>query len=60
MKKIETELYLLHKRDEIVWSLAKQGYTSAQINRMFGTPRSTVHAIISRMPDSWLSPWVKK
>lgn len=53
------EQYLAHKRNEIVWSLIKQGYTSTQVSRMFSMPRSTAHKIASQMPHNWESPWKK-
>lgn len=60
MKKIQTiEPYLAHKRDEIIWSLIRQGYTPAQISRMFSMPTSTSHKIAARLPENWESPWKK-
>ena len=59
MKKQELEPYLVLKRNEIIWSLIKQGYTSAQISRMFSMPKSTAHKIAGQLPDNWVSPWKK-
>lgn len=59
MKKTELEPYLVLKRNEIVWSLVKQGYTSAQVSRMFSMPKSTAHKIAGQLPENWVSPWIK-
>ncbi len=53
------EEYLKDKRDELMWSIYKQGYNSAQVGRIFGLTRSSAHDIIKRMPKNWESPWVK-
>ena len=55
----EIEPYLALKRNEIVWSLIKQGYTPAQVSRMFSMPTSTSHKIASQIPPNWESPWKK-
>lgn len=56
----EIEDYLIKKRDEIVWSLRTQGFTPAQITRMFSNMgRSNTHKIVSKMPKGYKSPWVK-
>lgn len=55
-----TEEYLIHKRNEIVWSLVSQGYTAAQISRMFSNlGRSNTHKIVISCPKGYKSPWVK-
>lgn len=60
MSKIQTiEPYLATKRNEIVWSLIKQGYTPAQVSRMFSMPTSTAHKIAKQLPANWESPWKK-
>ncbi len=53
--------YLISKRDEIVWSLVSQGYTSAQITEMFSNlGRSNTHKIVKKIPKNYKSPWVKR
>lgn len=53
------EEYLKEKRQELMWGIAKQGYTAAQVGRIFGLSRSTAGDIIKKMPENWSSPWVK-
>jgi hypothetical protein len=54
------EEYLIYKRNEIVWSLVSQGYTPAQITRMFSNlGRSNTHKIVVNCPKNYKSPWVK-
>lgn len=54
------EEYIIHKRDEIIWSLYSQGYTSAQISRMFNNmSKSNTHKIVVRCPKGYKSPWIK-
>jgi transposase len=53
------EEYLKEKRQELMWSIAKQGYSAAQVGRIFGLSRSTAADIIKKMPVDWQSPWVK-
>ena len=55
----KTELYIIEKRNEIIFSLASQGYTQAQIGRMFRLERATVGIILKRMPNGYVSPWKK-
>jgi len=53
--------HLLDKRDELIWSLASQEYSHADIGRIFNVRhRSTVLRIIARKPARWISPWVKR
>lgn len=59
-KQETTEEYLVAKRDEIVWSLSSQGYSSAQISRMFSNlGRSNTHKIVKKCPKNYKSPWKK-
>lgn len=53
------EKYLREKRQELIWALAKQEYTGAQIAKLFGTTRSTVAFIIKQMPADWQPKWKK-
>ena len=54
------EDYLREKRNELMWSLAKQGYNAAQIGKMFGLTRAASNDVIKTMPATWRSPWSKK
>ena len=54
------EDYLKDKRSELMWAIAKQGYTAAQVGRIFGLSRSTAADIINKCPEGWVSPWVKR
>ena len=45
----KTEIYLIEKRNEIIFSLASQGYTKAQIGRMFRLERATVGVILNKI-----------
>jgi len=60
MLNIEKEPNLLEKRREIMWSLTSQNFNKAQIGRIFGLSRSRAHAIMSKCPKGWKSPWSKK
>ena len=53
------EQYLREKRAELIWALAKQGYTGAQLSKLFGTTRSTIAFIIKQMPKDWQPKWRK-
>lgn len=54
-----TEQHILDKRKELVWALAKQGYTMAQLGRLFNISRARVSIIAKEMPTGWQSPWKK-
>jgi len=54
------EPYLREKRQELIWALAKQGYTAAQLSKIFGVDQSTASRIIDAMPKDWRTRWVKK
>ena len=51
--------YLQYKRDELVWALGTQDYSLADIAAVFNMSKTGVHKIMSKCPDSWVSPWVK-
>ena len=53
------EKHLTAKRNELVWALATQDYTNAQIGRIFNINRSTVLRIIEKKPSGWVTPWWK-
>jgi len=60
MSKLEP--YLAEKVQELIWSMSDpdtQGYSGAQIARMFNMPKSTAHDIIKRKPLGWKAKWVK-
>lgn len=52
--------YLRDKRNEIVFALAKQGYSQAQLAVLFNLSTSRVSAILSTMPSNYRSKWVKR
>lgn len=54
------EPYLEDKRNELLWALEAQGYTRAQIGRMFNENRVTVHRIMTAKPKGWVTKWVKQ
>jgi hypothetical protein len=59
--KVRVENHLLEKRDELIWALSLQGYTSSQIGRIFNIRyRSTVTRIIKKKPSRWTPKWVKR
>lgn len=51
--------HLVEKRNEYIWSLAKQEYSCSEIADIFNLSRSRIHVIISKMPNTWVSPWKK-
>lgn len=54
------EPYLQEKRAELMWALGQQGYTNAQLAKIFGfKSRSHVGEIMKKMPVGWKSPWRK-
>jgi len=53
------EQHLLDKRDEIVWALALQDYTNAQIARIFSVHRSVIGKIMNRQPKDYKPKWQK-
>jgi len=54
------EPHLLAKRQELIWALAKQGYTAAQIGRFFRLDRALTFRIIKSMPKNYQTKWVKR
>lgn len=54
------EPHLKEKRDEIIWALDAQGYTFAQIGRMFNRNTSTILRIVEVKPKDWETKWIKK
>lgn len=52
--------YLKDLRDEAIWFHSKyKGLNGSQIAVIFNIPRSTVHDVIKRMPESWVTSWSK-
>jgi len=59
-KKKRIPRHLVDKRNEWIWSLAvQQDYNASEIALMATLHRSTVHDIINKMPENWVSPWRK-
>ena len=54
------EQHLKDKRDELIWALALQNYSNAQIARMFGLNRMAIKRIVDRKPKDYQSKWVKR
>lgn len=53
--------YLRDKQTELMWALAAQDYSPAQIQLIFGFKHlSTVTRIIDKLPPNYISPWVKR
>ena len=57
---IEIEQHLKDKREELIWALSLQGYTHAQIARIFGMSRVSVGRIVVNMPKDWQPKWIKR
>lgn len=54
------EQYLKDLRDEAIWFHSKyKGLNGSQIATIFNIPRSTVHDIIKKAPEGWVSSWTK-
>ena len=53
------EQHLMDKRNELIWALAGQDYTQAQIGRIFNLDRSTILRIIEKKPVRWVTSWQK-
>jgi len=52
--------YLRDKRNELIFALAKQGYSQAQLAVMFNLSTSRMNTIVATMPANYVSPWVKR
>ena len=59
MSKQSIEPYVVEKRHELIWALAKQGYNIRHIAYIFGLSTSMAHNIIQKMPANYESPWKK-
>ena len=57
---IKLESYLEEKRNEIIWALAHQHFTNAQIGRIFNRDRGTIADILKKKPRDWQTKWIKK
>lgn len=53
------ENHLRQKKFEIIWALDVQGYTDAQIARMFDCHRSTIMRIMQQRPKDYTPKWIK-
>jgi hypothetical protein len=51
--------HLSNKRAELIWALAQQDYSDADIGNMFNITKQRVLAIRKQMPSGWSSPWIK-
>jgi len=51
--------YLSEKRAELIWALAKQQYSEAEIGSIFNISKQRVNVINQQMPKGWSSPWIK-
>ena len=56
----QLEPYLIEKRNEIMWALARQGHSTTGIGRMFGMSKSRASVILRAMPKNYVSKWVKR
>lgn len=56
----QLEPYLIDKRNEIMWALAKQGYTTTDIGRIFNMSKSRASVIIREMPINYTVKWIKR
>jgi len=54
------EPHLREKRDELIWALDLQGYTLAQIGRIFNRNRATILDVIKKKPKDWVPKWIKR
>lgn len=54
------EIHIQEKRNELIWALNAQGYTDAQIGRMFNLHRASVGRIVREKPQDWTVKWFKK
>jgi len=52
--------YLRDKRNELIFALAKQGYTQAQLATIFNLSVSRMSVIISKMPEGYRTKWFKR
>lgn len=52
--------YLRDKRNELLFALAKQGYSQAQLAIIFNLSTSRISTIIAMMPENYRSRWVKR
>jgi len=58
-KKLGIKPHLSIKRAELIWALAQQGYSDADIGNIFNITRQRVLAVRGEMPSGWVSPWIK-
>jgi len=51
--------HLIEKYNELVWALAHQDYTAADIGVIMNRHRSVILRVISKKPREWTPKWVK-
>jgi hypothetical protein len=59
IKTLGIKPYLAAKRAELIWALAQQNYSDADIGNIFNVSKQRVLVIRKQMPDGWVSPWIK-
>lgn len=52
--------YIADEREEMIWSLHRQGHSLRDIGDIFNTPRATINSIVKRQPKNWKASWVKR
>lgn len=52
--------YLRDKRNELLFALAKQGYSQAQLAIIFNLSTSRISTIVATMPENYRTRWVKR
>lgn len=48
-----TKLYIIERRNEIIWQLSQEGYTGGDISEMMNLDRTWISRIIKLMPKKW-------
>ena len=58
-KELGIKPHLSTKRAELIWALAQQQYSDADIGNIFNITRQRVQVVRQQMPTEWESPWIK-
>lgn len=53
------EQYLIDKRNELIFALDFQGYTGAQIGKIFNIHRASVNRVMDKRPANYQPKWKK-
>lgn len=48
-----TKLYIIERRNEIIWQLSQEGYTGGDISDMMNLDRTWISRIVKMMPKNW-------